>query len=130
MPQSFIKSKKLETILSERIQNLYQKQLQHKIEEITYHFFDNTLIIMMEGTLTQAEQLLNENQHQQLAKQVRKVIDKLIQPKIITSIEEVMDVKVVDFLCDTTIDTSRTGAIAILGFKPKNSPSAIVTRPE
>ena len=130
MPQYFIKSKKLETILSERIQNLYQKQLQHKIEEITYHFFDNTLIIMMEGTLTQAEQLLNENQHQQLAKQVRKVIDKLIQPKIITSIEEVMDVKVVDFLCDTTIDTSRTGAIAILGFKPKNYPSAIVTRPE
>ncbi len=130
MPQSFIKSKKLETILSERIQNLYQKQLQHQIEEITYHFFDNTLIIMMEGTLTQAEQLLNENQHQQLAKQVREVIDKLIQPKIITSIEEVMDVKVVDFLCDTTIDTSRTGAIAILGFKPKNSPSAIVTRPE
>ena len=130
MKQFFINSKKLESILSERIQSLYKKQLQHEINGITYHFFENTLIITIEGTLTQPEKLLNENQHQQLAKQVRKVIDKLIQPKIITSIEEVMDVKVVDFLCDTTIDTSRTGAIAILGFKPKNSPSAIVTRPE
>ena len=130
MKQFFVKSKKLESILSERIQNLYQKQLQHEIKDITYHFFENTLIIMMEGTLTPPEQLLNENQHQQLAKQVREVIDRLIQPQIRISIEQVMDVKVVDFLCDTTIDTSRTGAIAILGFKPQDSTRARVTPPD
>ena len=47
-----------------------------------------------------------------------------VQPQIKTSIEEVMDVKIVDFLCDTTVETSRTGAIAVLGLKSKNSLSA------
>ncbi len=122
MSQSFIKYQHLENLLSERIQNLYYEQLKHEIDEITYHLFDNTLIITIEGALTPPEQFLNANEHKKLAEQVREVIDRLIQPQIESSIEEVMNVEVVDFLCDTTIDTSRTGAIAILGLKPKDPP--------
>lgn len=117
MSQFFIKNPQLQKDLSQRIKKLYRENLQHQIEDINYHFFGNTLIIVMEGTLTGAERILNDNEYQMLAKQVREAIDKLIQPLIKDSIEEIMDVKVVDFLCDTTIDTSRTGAIAILGFE-------------
>ncbi len=52
MSQSFIKYQHLENVLSERIQNLYYEQLKHEIDEITYHLFDNTLIITIEGALT------------------------------------------------------------------------------
>lgn len=43
----------------------------------------------------------------------------MIHPQIQTIIEEVLNVKVVDFLSDTTIDNNITGAIAIFEFKPK-----------
>ncbi len=111
----------MESILSQKIKDIYQEQLDHQLDNISYKLFDSTLIIMLEGSITSAEKLLNENDRSHLAEQVRAAIDRVIQPQIQSVIEEVLNVKIVDFLSDTTIDNDITGAIAIFEFKSKDA---------
>ncbi|MDJ0633057.1 MAG: DUF2294 domain-containing protein [Xenococcaceae cyanobacterium MO_188.B29] len=113
--------KSMESILSQKIKDIYQEQLDHQLDNISYKLFDSTLIIMLEGSITSAEKLLNENDRSHLAEQVRAAIDRVIQPQIQSVIEEVLNVKIVDFLSDTTIDNDITGAIAIFEFKSKDA---------
>lgn len=121
MDKTSITTEQLEKILSPKIKNIYKKLLEHQLSNISYRLFDRTLIVILEGTVTPPEQLLSQqSDRKQLAKKFRRAIDRIIQPQIKTTIEEVMNVKVIDFLSDTTIDTSRTGAIAIFEFHPNN----------
>ncbi len=113
----------LKTLFSKRIKDLYLEHLKHQPKEITYQFFDGKLMLVIEESVTQLEQLLNESNHKELAKQIRAVLDNVIQPQLKGLIEELMDVKVVDFLSDTTIDTGRTGAIAVFELKSNTSGS-------
>ena len=107
----------VESLLSKRIENIYQEQLKHKLDNVYYKIFDRTLIVIIEGSITTPEKVLESNDRHCLARQVRKAIDDVIHPQIKTIIEEVMEVEVTDFMSDTTINNNITGAIAILGFK-------------
>ena len=118
MNKKEIKIKKIEPLLSQKINDVYQYQLEHQLDNISYRLFDRTLIIMLEGTITSPEKLLKNSDRLDLAKQVRESIDSVIHPQIKDIIEEVLNVRVVDFLTDTTIDKDLTGAIAIFEFKP------------
>jgi len=111
--------KKIESLLSQKIKDIYQDQLEHELDNISYKLFEHTLVITLEGTITTPEKVLKDNDRHYLAKQVRTTIDSVIHPQIQNIIEEVLDVKVVDFLSDTTIDHNLTGAIAVFEFKPK-----------
>jgi uncharacterized protein YbcI len=113
-----LKVKQIENLLSQKIQDIYKNQLEHQLDNISYKLFDRTLVIVLEGTVTSSEKLLKNNDRIYLAEQVREAIDSVIQPQIKEIIEEVLDVKVVDFLSDTTIDNNLTGAIAMFEFKP------------
>jgi uncharacterized protein YbcI len=113
--------KKLERVLSKKIKDLYRTRLNQEVTNINYHLFDRTAIVMMEGILTPVEQFLDEADRQELAKQVRDVIDDVIYAEIKKFIEEAIDVTVVDLLSDTTIDGNLTGAIAIFEIKPQSS---------
>ena len=108
---------KIESLLSQKIKNIYQERLKHDLSCINYKLFDRTLVITLEGIVTYPEKLLKENNHACLAKEVRKAVDSVIHPQIKEIIEEVLEVKVIDFLSDTTIDRDLTGAIAIFEFK-------------
>ncbi|MBE9167204.1 DUF2294 domain-containing protein [Pleurocapsales cyanobacterium LEGE 06147] len=119
MSKISIATEQLEKILSPKIKSIYKKQLEHQLSNISYRLFERTLVVILEGTVTPPEQLLKQSNCQQLAEQVRRAIDRIIQPQIKTTIEEAMNVKVIDFLSDTTIDTNRTAAIAIFEFHPK-----------
>lgn len=121
MTKPRIISQHLKELLSDRIHDLYQNQLEHELSEITYQAFDNTLVILMEGTLTKPEKLLKERDRQELARKVRSALDRHIQPQIKALVEEITDSTVVDFLYDSTIDTERTGAIAVFELAPKLS---------
>lgn len=121
MNKSFGISSEFKNDLANKIKNLYQKQLGHQIENVFCGFRGRTLTIILEGTITQPEKILNQNQNQKLARQVREIIDDVIQPQIKSSIEEVIDVKVIDYLSSTAIDRNRTFAIAI--FEGKNGKS-------
>jgi uncharacterized protein YbcI len=109
--------KQLNSILSKKIEMLYQTQLKHEIGDIIYHISEKELAIVMEGSVTQLEKLLHQNHQEKLAKEVRSFIDKTMRSEIKRSIEEVMEVNVVDFVSYTTIDTDRTIVIAILEVK-------------
>jgi uncharacterized protein YbcI len=104
--------KKLESFLSKRIKDIYEARLKQQLNTITYQLFEKTLVIVMDGSVTQVEQFLNENERQELAKQVRDTINNIVSPQIKITIEEVMEVNVIDFLFDTTIDSTHTAAIA------------------
>lgn len=111
--------KKINLLLSQKIKDIYQKKLGHKLDNVYYRLFDNTLIIMLDGTITSPEKLLKNNAHLDLAKEVRQVIDSVIQPQIQNTVEEILDVKVIDFLTDTTIDNDITGGISIFESSPR-----------
>lgn len=110
-------SPELQNILSQKIRDLYQSQLNHPIKAINYHVFEKSLIIILEGTVTPAEQLLQRHNQKQLAYQMRSVLDNIIQPQLKKIIENSIEVKVVDFLCDTAIETGQTGAIVVFELK-------------
>ena len=111
------KFNKIEYLLSEKIRCIYQEQLEHDLDSVSYKLFDRTLVVILEGAITSPEKLLKNNDNLYLAQQVRAAIDNIIHPQIKNTIEEVMDVQVTDFMSDTTIDNNITGAIAILEFK-------------
>jgi uncharacterized protein YbcI len=116
-----IKIKKIESLLSQKIKDIYQQQLDHQLKSISYRLFERTLVITLEGTITSPEKLLKNNNHLYLAKQVREAVDNVIHPQIQKIIEEVLNVKVIDFLSDTTIDNDITGAIAIFEFNSNDT---------
>ena len=120
MKRRTVKLEKVETLLSKKISDIYHNQLEHKLDSISYKLFDRTLIIMLEGTITSSEKLLKNNDLLYLAEEVRKSIDSIIHPQIRDTIEEILNVKVVDFLSDTTIEQNMTGAIAIFELKSKD----------
>jgi uncharacterized protein YbcI len=109
----------LERLLSQRLQALYRSQLGHQPGKVTCQLFDEKLAIVVEDSITQPEQLLANSGQTELAQQVRADLDKAIQPQIKAMIEEVLDVVVLDLLSDATMETGRTGIIAILEVAPE-----------
>lgn len=108
-----INKKVLEDVLSPKIRDIYKNQLKHQLDSVSFYLFERTLIVILEGTVTPPEKMLNNNEKICLAKTVRKVIDSILKPQLKTIIEDVMNVKVIDFLCDTTLESDCTSAIVI-----------------
>ncbi|NJK37171.1 MAG: DUF2294 domain-containing protein [Oscillatoriales cyanobacterium RM1_1_9] len=106
----------IQDALTARIKTLYQQQFNHQIHQIIYHSFGNNLIILIENVTTKPEQLLVQFEVQELTREVRTIFDHLIQPQIKLLIEETISTTIIDFLYDTSIQTGRTGIIAI--FEP------------
>ncbi|GAC1470374.1 MAG: hypothetical protein NVS2B14_16220 [Chamaesiphon sp.] len=109
----------LEQVLSQRLQALYHTQLGHQPSKVICQLFDEKLVIVIEGSLTQSEQLLLNNGQVDLAEQMRSDLDKAIESQVKKLIEEVMNVRVIDLLTDATVETGRTGTIAILSATPQ-----------
>lgn len=116
----------LERTLSQRLQSLYREQLGHQPSKVTCQLFDEKLAIIVENSITPPEQLLADRGQAELAEQVRSELDEAIKPKLKTLIEEVLEVSVLDLLSDATLETGRTGIIAVLDVTPEvRNPEAI-----
>jgi uncharacterized protein YbcI len=116
----------LERLLSQQLQALYREQLGHQPSKVTCQLFDEKLAVIVENSITPPEQLLVNNGQTQLAEQVRSDLDKAIQPRLKALIEEVLDVAVLDILSDATLETGRTGIIAVLDVTPEvRNPDAV-----
>lgn len=117
----------VERTLAQRIQALYREQLGHQPSKVTCQLSDQNVVVVLEGSITQPEQLLAQTGHQELALQVRSDLDDAIQPQIKALIEETLNVSVLDLLSDATLETGRTGIIAMLLNAPnlRNSTSNI-----
>ncbi|MEO8892136.1 MAG: DUF2294 domain-containing protein [Coleofasciculaceae cyanobacterium] len=116
----------LERLLSQKLQALYRAQLGHQPGKITCQLFDEKLAVIVENSITPPEQLLANNGQTELAEQVRSDLEKALEPQLKALIEQVLGVAVLDLLSDATLETGRTGIIAILEVTPEvRNPEAV-----
>ncbi len=108
----------IERTVSQRIQAFYREQLGHQPSKITSQLSDRNLLIVIENSITPPEQILAQAGRQELAEQVRNDLDEAIKPQLKEIIEEVLGVEVLEVLSDATIETGRTGIIAVLSDIP------------
>lgn len=120
----------IERTLSQRIQALYRTQLGHQPGKITCQLVEEKLTILIENSLTQAEQILAEEGQTQLAAEVRTQLDQAVRPKLKMLIEEILNVSVLDLLSDATLATGRTGIIAVLAGSPDMRTSGVLRQPQ
>jgi uncharacterized protein YbcI len=120
----------IQRTLAQRIQALYREQLGHQPSKVTCQLSDSSLTIILENSITQPEQLLAQTGRIELAEQVRADLDEAIQPQLKTLIEDILNVEVVELLSDATLETGRTGIIALLTDTPniRNSPLTSKTK--
>lgn len=108
--------------LCHRIQALYRDQLGHRPSKVQCQLFEEKLMIIIDGSITRPEQVLTQEGQEALAEQVRSQLNGAIQAQLKTLIEEVLNVSVLDLLSDATLETGRTGIIAVLADSPSVRP--------
>lgn len=117
----------LERSLSQQIQALYRSQLGHQPGKITCQLFDEKLAIVVEQSITQPEQLLVQEGQMSLVEQVHADLEEALQPQLRALIESILGVGVNDLLYGATLETERTGIIAVLDDAPTvRSPKATI----
>ena len=109
----------LERKLAQSIQAFYRNHLGHQPSKVTCQLFNTKLAIVIEDSITSAEQILIDRGKEDLAEKVRLNLDDAIRPELEELIAEITDVKVVDMMSDATLDTGRTGIIVILNETPQ-----------
>ncbi|MBD2431156.1 MULTISPECIES: DUF2294 domain-containing protein [Fischerella] len=118
----------VERTLAQRIQALYREQLGHQPSKVTCRLSDTNLVIVIENSITPPEQLLAQTGRHELAEQVRSDLDEAIQPQLKELVEDILHVSVVEILSDATLETGRSGIIAILSETPDLRDSASNTK--
>lgn len=117
----------VERTIAQRIQALYREHLGHQPNKVTCQLSEKNVVILLEDSITQPEQLLAQVGRQELAEQVHTDLDEAIKPKIKALLEEVLQVSVLDLLSDATLDTGHAGIIALLAEAPNirnNAPNS------
>ena len=116
----------IEREVSQKVQALYRQQLGHQPSKVTCQLFNSKVAVILEGAITQPEQLLAEEGQTELVEQVRSDLDRAIQPHVKALLEEILEVSVLDLLSDATLETGRTGMIVVLSESPQvRNPEAL-----
>lgn len=113
----------VERSLSQQIQALYRGQLEHQTGRVTCQILAEKLVIVIEDSITQPEQILVEEGQTELVEQVRSSLSAAIEPQIKALVEEVLGVTVTDLLSDAKLESGRTGLIMLLSATPQLRPS-------
>ncbi|MGF1491236.1 MAG: DUF2294 domain-containing protein [Microcoleaceae cyanobacterium] len=108
----------LERTLSQRIQSFYREQLGHQPSKVICQLFNSKLAIVLEQSVTPAENLLIQEGKGELAEEVRSTLDEVTKPRLMELIQEILQINIEDLLSDTTLETGRIGIIAILSDTP------------
>ena len=128
MAQDLYTRGQLEREISQKIQAFYRSHLGHQPSKVTSQLFDTKLAIIIENSITSAEQILVEEGKSDLARKVRSNLDNAIKPDLKKLIEKIAKVKVLDMLSDATLETGRTGIIIILNQSPEIRESVSVQK--
>jgi uncharacterized protein YbcI len=108
----------LERNLSQQIQALYYDRLGHRPSKVTCQLFDEKLAIVIEDSITQPEQLLHQEGQAALVEQVRADLNTVMQAQLKTTIASILSIDVLDIMTNSTLETGRTGVIAVLAETP------------
>lgn len=104
----------LERTLSQHIQKLYREHLDHNPGTVNCQLNKDKLMVVIEDSLTQPEQLIFQEGNSELVAKMRADLDEAIRPKIIDTVEAVLNQEVIDLMSDTTLATGRTGLVIVL----------------
>lgn len=118
MQEELLTRGQLERQISQKIQAFYRNSLGHQPSKVTCQIFDEKLAIILENSITSAEQILLQEGKEELAEKVHNNLDDAIKPELKELIENIVKVGVVDLLSDATLDTGRTGIIVVLTETP------------
>ena len=106
-------SQNLEKILAERIRSLFIEQLGHQPKDVYCRFLDNKLTIVIENAITKPEKLLIASGYEDIVKEARGSIEKILQPQFKQIIEEITSTEVNNILFATHLDTEYVSIIAL-----------------
>ena len=109
----------LERQLSQTIQSLYRVQFGQLPSKIVCHLFADKVAIVAENTVTTIERLLFDSAKTDLAASIRAAISKAFKAKVKHRIQEILQVGVVDIICDSTLDSGYLGIIVFLENAPE-----------
>ena len=109
----------LERTLSQQLQKLYRDHLDHTPAKVSCRLFDNKLTVIIEDALTQPEQLLLNNGRSGRVEELHTDLTQLVRPQLVTLVEQVLGLEVVDLMGDTTLETGRTGLVIVLSERPQ-----------
>ncbi|NJP08720.1 MAG: DUF2294 domain-containing protein [Leptolyngbyaceae cyanobacterium RU_5_1] len=129
MTGSIPTSGQLERTLSQRVQALFRDQMGHRLERVTCQLLEQKIVILLENSVTQPEQLLANSGKEELVEKVHLTLNEAIEPQIKELIEEVVGVSVVDLLSEAKLETERTGMIAVLAEAPQVSDRTTNSKP-
>ena len=118
MTDNLLTCGQLERKLSQKIQAFYRGHLGHQPSKVTCQLFNSQLAVIIEDSITSAEQILVDEGKAVLAEKVRSNLDDAIRPELKQLIEEITEVEVLDIMSDATLDTGRTGIIVVLSNIP------------
>jgi uncharacterized protein YbcI len=119
MDTSYPTRGQIERALSQQIQAFYRNQLEHQPSRVVCQIFDEKIVIILEDSITQPEQILLNKGEEELAEKVRLELDEAIQPQLKALIEEVVGVPVIDILSNAKLETGRAATVAILANPPQ-----------
>jgi uncharacterized protein YbcI len=108
-----------ERTLSQQIQALYRDHLEHQPARVTCQLLTEKLVVVIEDSITQPEQILVEEGQTGLVEQVRATLSAAIEPLMKALVEDVLGVAVTDFMSDAKLDSGRTGIIMMLSEVPE-----------
>ena len=109
----------LERDISQKINALYHKQLAHRAKKVNCHLLDNKIIIFSEEVVTPLEKVLLKAPSFHLSHQIRTILDSSIKEKITELIEEIVRVRVINCIYETSIDTDSAVGVVILAASPQ-----------
>ncbi|MGB3493033.1 MAG: DUF2294 domain-containing protein [Elainellaceae cyanobacterium] len=108
----------IQRALSQEIQKLYKESLGHAVGKVTCQLFECELMIIVEDSITQPEQLIAEEGDLELAEKVRSDLNTAFRPRLSAVISQHLEVGITDILSDAKLETGRTAIVVVLDQKP------------
>jgi uncharacterized protein YbcI len=116
----------LERSLSQSIQAFYRDRVGQRPSKVTCQLFDDKVAVIIENSITSAEELLFSEGKVELVEEIHSALDEVIKPRLKALMEEILKVGVIDLLSDITLETGRRGIIGVLTETPQvRNPEAL-----
>lgn len=109
----------IERQIAQIIQSVYRNRFGHLPSKVVCHLLTDKAIIVAENTVTSVEKLLIKNSKVDLAQNVRMAVNNILRDQIKQQISEVLNVEVVELICNSCLNSEYLGMIAILSETPR-----------
>ncbi|MDJ0634371.1 MAG: Na-translocating system protein MpsC family protein [Xenococcaceae cyanobacterium MO_188.B29] len=118
MEQTLPTRGEMERSLSQHIQAFYRNKLGCSTGKINCHILNNQVAIAIENSITPIEKMLDNPDDCEFRRDLRNRIDTIVKRELLSELETVLKVKVVDMTINTTLDNNFTGVVVLLSASP------------